>query len=104
MDDKVRSAGDASPAGSQAALLEDCSADYATEPLTPADRVISITRPAETPTSLSDCLTPTQTQSQTPRCASPRNSSRATLLEDASDETVHGGCCCCRNERCTNHA
>ena len=32
MDDKVHSAGDASPAGSQAALLEDCSADYATEP------------------------------------------------------------------------
>ena len=66
MDDKARSAGDASPAGSQAALLEDCSAEYATEPLTPADRVISITRPAETPSSISDCPTPTQTQSQTP--------------------------------------
>ena len=64
MDDKARSAGDASPAGSQAALLED--AGDAPEPLTPADRVISITRPAETPSSLSDCPTPTQTQSQTP--------------------------------------
>ena len=64
MDDKARSAGDASPAGSQAALLED--ARSATEPLTPADRVISITRPAETPSSISDCPTPTQTQSQTP--------------------------------------
>ena len=102
MGDKARSAGDASPAGSQAALLED--AGDATEPLTPADLVISITRPAETPSSLSDCPTPTQTQSQTPRCASPRSSSHAALLEDASDETVDGGCCCCRNERCTNHA
>ena len=105
MDDKARSAGDASPAGSQAALLED--AGDATEPLTPADRVISITRPAETPSSLSDCPTPTQTQSQTPRCASPRSSSHAALLEDVAldDETAaDGGCCCCRNERCTNHA
>ena len=82
MDDKARSAGDASPAGSQAALLED--AGDATEPLTPADRVISITRPAETPSSLSDCPTPTQTQSQTPRCASPRSSSHAALLEDVA--------------------
>ena len=106
MDDKARSAGDASPAGSQAALLED--ARSATEPLTPADRVISITRPAETPSSLSDCPTPTQTQAQTPRCASPRSSSHAALLEDVAldDETpaADGGCCCCRNERCTNHA
>ena len=109
MDDKARSAGDASPAGSQAALLED--AGDATEPLTPADRVISITRPAETPSSLSDCPTPTPTQSQTPRCASPRSSSHAALLEDVAldDETpaadtADGGCCCCRNERCTNHA
>ena len=109
MDDKARSAGDASPAGSQAALLED--AGDATEPLTPADRVISITRPAETPSSLSDCPTPTQTQSQTPRCASPRSSSHAALLEDVAldDETptadtADGGGCCCRNERCTNHA
>ena len=101
MDDKVHSAGDASPAGSQAALLED--AGDATEPLTPADRVISITWPAETPSSLSDCPTPTQTQSQTPRCASPRNSSHATLLEDETP-AADGGCCCCRNERCTNHA
>ena len=37
-----------------------------TAALTPADRVISITRPAETPSSISDCPTPTQTQSQTP--------------------------------------
>ena len=49
MDDKARSAGDASPAGSQAALLED--AGDATPP---------------------------------PRCASPRNSSQAALLEDES--------------------
>ena len=112
MDDKARSAGDASPAGSQAALLED--ARSATEPLTPADRVISITRPAETLSSLSDCPTPTPTQSQTPRCASPRASSHAALLEVVAldDETpaadrdaaANGGCCCCRNERCTNHA
>ncbi len=105
MDDKARSAGDASPAGSQAALLED--AGDATEPLTPADRVISITRPAETPSSLSDCPTPTPTQSQTPRCASPRSSSHAALLEDVAldDETpAADGGCCCRNERCTNHA
>ena len=70
------------------------------------------------------------------RCASPRNSSQAALLEDESpalrgagdaspashtalledvaldDETpaadhdaaADRGCCCCRNERCTNHA
>ena len=100
MDDKARSAGDASPAGSQAALLEDSSD---AEPLTPADRVISITRPAETLSSLSDCPTPTPTQSQTPRCASPRSSSHAALLEDETP-AGDGGCCCCRNERCTNHA
>ena len=101
MDDKAHRAGDASPAGSQAALLED--AGDATPP---------------------------------PRCASPRNSSQAALLEDESpalrgagdaspashtalledvaldDETpaadhdaaADRGCCCCRNERCTNHA
>ena len=97
MDDKARSAGDASPAGSQAALLEN--AGDATPP---------------------------------PRCASPRNSSQAALLDETpavrgagaspasnaalledvalDDETadydavVDGGCCCCRNERCTNHA
>jgi Co/Zn/Cd efflux system component len=75
----AHSDGDASPA-SQAALLEDGSAGHGTKP--------------------------------PPRCASPRNSSHAALLEDVAlddDETpaadtADGGCCCCRNERCTNHA
>ena len=93
---EARSAGDASPA-SQAVLLEDGSAGRATKP--------------------------------PPRCASPRSSSHAALLEDVAldDETpavrgagdaspasldallehdaaADGGCCCYRNERCTNHA
>jgi Co/Zn/Cd efflux system component len=74
----AHSDGDASPA-SQAALLEDGSAGHGTKP--------------------------------PPRCASPRSSSHAALLEDVAldDETpaadtADGGGCCCRNERCTNHA
>ena len=57
-----------------------------------------------------------------PRCASPRSASHAALLEDETpavcgagdaspashallenDAAADGGCCC-RNERCTNHA
>ena len=94
MDDKARSAGDASPAGSQAALLDDARSAGDASPASQA--------------ALEDGSAGGATKPP-PRCASPRSSSHAALLEDVAldDETPAangGGCCCCRNERCTNHA
>ena len=89
--DDARSAGDDSPA-SQAALLDDARSAGDASPASQA--------------ALEDGSAGGATKPP-PRCASPRNSSHAALLEDVAldDETAaDGGCCCCRNERCTNHA
>ena len=97
-DDGARSAGETT--ASKAALLDDARSAGDTSPASQA--------------ALEDGSAGGATKPP-PRCASPRSSSHAALLEDVAldDETpaadhdaaADGGCCCCcRNERCTNHA
>ena len=101
--DDARSAGDASPA-SQAALLEDAHSAGDASPAEPSRTASREARRQRLPDADADAP---------PRCASPRSSSHAALLEDVAldDETpaadhdaAADGCCCCWNERCTNHA
>ena len=106
-DDGARSAGETT--ASKAALLEDAHSDGDASPASQA----ALLEPRASAIKAGAGRTAAGTKPP-PRCASPRSSSHAALLEDVAldDETpaadhdaaADGGCCCCRNERCTNHA